>query len=156
MKFHKRIEKVFFVISACSFMLAFYHIASAESLAFRTAKGQYIVAEGGGGGAVNADRVEVGPWEIFEVIDVGDGKVALKTDNGRYLVAEGGGGGAINADRVEIGPWEKFTIIPLRGNKICLKTSTGHFVVAEGGGGGAVNGNRDRCGEWETFEKIKQ
>jgi hypothetical protein len=32
------------------------------------ATGKYVVAEGGGGGAVKADRTERGPWETFQII----------------------------------------------------------------------------------------
>lgn len=34
-------------------------------LALRTADQKYVVAEGGGGGRVRADRGAVGPWETF-------------------------------------------------------------------------------------------
>jgi hypothetical protein len=36
-------------------------------VAFRTANGSYLVAEGGGGGAVNANRPSIGPWETFRL-----------------------------------------------------------------------------------------
>lgn len=36
-------------------------------LALRTADEKYVVAEGGGGGHVRADRAAVGPWETFTV-----------------------------------------------------------------------------------------
>jgi hypothetical protein len=37
----------------------------AAPLALRTAEQRYVVAEGGGGGRVRADRTAVGPWETF-------------------------------------------------------------------------------------------
>jgi len=36
-------------------------------VAFRSANGSYLVAESGGGGAVNANRPALGPWETFRL-----------------------------------------------------------------------------------------
>jgi len=80
--------------------------------------GQWVVAENGGPGVVNANRTEPGGWETFQILKTnGTGgaitsgtTVALKSGYGYYVVAEGGGGGAINCDRTAIGPWETFTL----------------------------------------------
>ena len=129
-----------------------FGLASAETVAFRTQKGSYLVAENG---QVNANSSQIGRKETFEIIDVGNGEVVLKTQNSRYVVAEGAGGGALNANRTEIGSWEKFTIVPQPQNKVCLRTQDGHFVAAEGGGRGQVNADRQQCQGWEQFVKIK-
>jgi hypothetical protein len=84
-----------------------------STIALRTTNGHYVVAEGGGGGALNANRTAIRAWERFSVISFGGNIIALQTANGRYVVAEGGGGGALNANRTAIGAWERFQYICL-------------------------------------------
>ena len=130
----------------------------------RAHSGQYVVAEGGGGGAVNADRQAAHSWETFTLEDVNGGqlvsgdKIHLKTHNGHYLVAEGGGGREVKADRTAADIWETFTIAKasgtgriLHGDAVTLRAHNGQYVVAEGGGGGVVNANRQKAYSWETF-----
>lgn len=97
-------------------------LGSGDTVNLRVSNGSYMVAEGGGGGGVNADRVFASTWESFRIWNL-DGRptfatgdrVALQAINNQYVVAEGGGGGAgagsVNADRGAIGPWEIFTIV---------------------------------------------
>jgi len=126
----------------------------------------WMVAESGGGGAVNANRAIASIWETFEVVDLNGGDlvtgdpVALRTFDGvHYLQAAGGGGSTVNASPTAIGPWEVFTILKQNGpsqaisegDGIALRAGSGHFVVAENGGGSVVNANRTAIGPWETF-----
>ncbi len=130
----------------------------------KTVGGKFVVAEGGGGGVVNANRDKAAEWERFVVVDLNGGelmpgdKVNIRSFNGKFVVAEGGGGGVVNANRDKAAEWERFTINKVggtgkigSGDKISLQASNGKFVVAEGGGGGAVNANRTAVGPWETF-----
>lgn len=126
----------------------------------------WVVAENGGGGAVNANRTIPSIWETFEIIDLNGGQlltgdpVALRTFDGvHYVQAAGGGGSSVNAIATAIGPWEVFTILKqtgpgaqiIPGDTIALRAGSGHFVVAENGGGSVVNANRVAIGPWETF-----
>jgi hypothetical protein len=72
------------------------------------ANGQYVCAEGGGGREVVANRNEIGPWEMFDIRQLPNGKFAMMASNGQYICAEGGGGREVVANRGEIGPWEMF------------------------------------------------
>jgi hypothetical protein len=40
----------------------------ASHIALQASNGQYVVAEGGGGDVVNANRDAIGPWETFGVV----------------------------------------------------------------------------------------
>lgn len=136
-------------------------------VSFRSSNDQYVVAEGGGGGVVNANRPAIGPWETFTLTDLNGGTlesgnaVNIQAANGMYMVAEGGGGGVVNANRPAAGAWEKFVIKKVNGNgvirdgdAIALQAADGQYVVAESGGGGIVNANRPAIGLWETFTIV--
>jgi hypothetical protein len=124
--------------------------------------GQYVAAEGGGGGAVNANRAGAGVWETFGLVDQNGGTLAhgdpvtLRAHDGaHYLRASGG---AIDARATAAGAGETFTLErvagagPVRENdQIGLRAADGRYVVAELGGGGPVNANRSGVGPWETF-----
>jgi hypothetical protein len=126
----------------------------------------WMVAEQGGGGAVNANRTVPSIWETFEIIDLNGGDlvtgdpVALRTFDGiHYLQATGSGGSSVNATPTAIGPWETFIIfkqnggsrIIFEGDWVALQVQSGHYIVAENGGGSVVNANRVAIGPWETF-----
>jgi len=143
---------------------------SGYTAAFQSIAGYFVVAEGGGGGVVNANRVAIGPWETFLVIDLNGGAlesgdlVNIQTVAGYFVVAEGGGGDVVNANRTVPLEWETFRIDRLdgggpigSGDTISLQAyygwlgGGGSYVVAEGGGGSVVNANRAAVGAWETF-----
>ena len=69
-------------------------------------KGLFLSADQGGGGKLYADRSQLGEWEQFTPVSLGDGKFALMASNRHYIVAEGGGGGEVNASRSQRGEWE--------------------------------------------------
>jgi hypothetical protein len=146
-------------------------------VAIQSENGSFLSAEGGGGGALHANRPAQGPWERFTIISndnhlASGGHVSIRTDNGHFVVAEGGGGRETNANRLTIGPWETFQIILLGdtpggvfpvgglipliirfdpGVRVAFKAFDGSWVTAEGGGGGDVNANRSALGPWERF-----
>lgn len=136
-----------------------------SQVTFRTVeKNKYVVAEGGGGSTVNANRDVAGLWENFTLIDLNGGSlnngdvVNIRSQNGMYVVAEGSGGGVVNANRTVAGPWEEFQVIKVNGNgkirsgdSLALRAKNGQYVVAERGGGANVNANRNAIGPWENF-----
>ena len=138
--------------------------------AFQTIFGYFVVAEGGGGDVLNANRTAVGPWETFTVIDLNGGTldngdlINIQSVGGYYVVAEGGGGDVVNCNRTAAQAWETFRIMKVggtgtihSGDSISLQAYNGwsccggNYVVAEGGGGANVNANRGAVGAWETF-----
>ena len=135
-------------------------------VSFQASNGQYMVAEGGGGGDVNANRSAIGPWEKFTIVDLNGGSlnagdpVAFRTDSGHYLQAAGNGGGPMRAEGAAAGAWETFVIVDQNGGSlesgdpIALQFNGTWFVCAEGGGGQEVNVNRTAIGSWETFVII--
>jgi pimeloyl-ACP methyl ester carboxylesterase len=139
--------------------------SSALAVSLRADNGQFVVAEGGGGGMVNANRNDVGPWETFTLFDLNGGTlmdgdpVAFQTNSSHYLQAVWGGGDTMLAVGGYVGPWETFTLVDLdrpggavqSWDAIALQGNYGYFVVAEQGGGDVVNANRTWIGPWETF-----
>jgi subtilisin family serine protease len=133
---------------------------------FQASNGQYVVAENGGGGVINANRVSAGAWEAFTLVDRNGGllqdgdSVNLYTWDWWVLQAPGGGGGALVGSGTMPHSWETFVIqkvggsggsVIANGDQVALRTDAGNYVVAEGGGGGVVNANRVAIGAWETF-----
>jgi hypothetical protein len=80
-------------------------------------------AQMGGGHGVYANRVEVGEWETWRLIDHGDGTVSLQTFDGHWLCAEEGGGRECQVNRTEVGELEKFVLEELPGGKVALRTT---------------------------------
>ena len=123
-------------------------------IAIQTYCGQYLCAEGSGGGAVVANRNAIDAWEAFNLIDLGNGNVALQAANGQYLCAEGGGGAEVMANRDWIAGWETFKLIDQGNGYYSLQAFNGQYLCAEGGGGDGVVANRDEILGWETFRIL--
>ena len=126
----------------------------ANAVAIRARDGEYLRADGGGGGSIRADKRYIDTHEQYRLIDLGNGTVAIRTWNGYHLRAQSGGGSTLHADVTHIGSHERFTLVDAGGGKTALETHYGYYVVAEGGGGGTVNADRTAIGSWEKFNVI--
>jgi hypothetical protein len=140
-------------------------------IALRTNNGaNFVVAEGGGGGGVRADRTAAGPgsWELLGATALAGGalisgdRISLGTSSGtHYLTAVNGGGGALRASSQSVGPSEIFTIekpgggVINDGDLISLRAGdTSWYVVAANGGGGTVAVTSTARTGWETFNIL--
>ena len=61
--------------------------------------GKFVYADKGGGGWIYARGAEILQWDTWEVIDRGNGKVALKCMSGQLMCATEGGGSEVTASR---------------------------------------------------------
>ena len=74
-------------------------------VALQTHNGHYVRAEDGGGGLVVANGNTIGPWETFELIEIGDNdriscfSLALRTHKGYYCGVEDGDEGLLVASQ---------------------------------------------------------
>lgn len=76
---------------------------------------------------MTSNRVSVGSWEKFELIDTGGGTKAIKGNNGKYVSSENGAK-RMTCNRNSIGAWEKFTF-EHKGNQIyAIKGNNGKYV----------------------------
>ena len=96
-------------------------------VAIRANNGRYLCAEGGGNSILIGDRMAIGAWETFELVDLGNSQVALKSINGLYVCAENGGGSTISVNRWRIRSWETFTLISQSSGK-AFKTLNGNYL----------------------------
>ncbi|MDP6581857.1 MAG: matrixin family metalloprotease, partial [Vicinamibacterales bacterium] len=135
-----------------------------SSISLQAQNGQYVAAEGNGGGAVNANRSAVGEFESFQLAGDNSGSclqsgavVSIQTSGGFFFRVEGGGGSGLDATATSAGLWESFVILRVgggtirSGDAVALQTPSGHYLVAEQGGGSVVNADRTNIGGWEMF-----
>jgi hypothetical protein len=111
--------------------------------------GKYV-SSNNGGAPVTCDRPTVQGWEKFDVVDAGNGKVALKGTNGLYLSSENGLA-AMNCNRISYSDWEKFEWVKLGSSQVALKGNNGKFVSSENGATTGMNCNRPSYSGWEVF-----
>lgn len=124
--------------------------SKAKRVALRSSTGHYLCAEGGGNGALVADRVTLGPWEVFELIDLGNNQAALRSINGLYVCAENGGGQNVSVNRLRRASWETFTMIP-HGSGFAFKTLSNHYLSDPSGGVSAVVASATQITDKEVF-----
>jgi alpha-L-fucosidase 2 len=115
------------------------------------ANGKYVSV----GSTLIASATSIGATERFDVIDLGNGNVALRSRaNSLYVCAENAGANPLVANRTAIGPWETFARVPNGDGTISLRAVNNKYVVAENAGAAALIANRDAIGPWEKFTLV--
>ena len=106
---------------------------------------------------VNADYLNQqsyrGPWEVFQILDNGDGTYAIVDNFGGYLSFRGSGEFAEVKTMPALGPWEKVIFEPnpdAQDNSYCIKSAQwGNYLRASGN---LENVNTQTyCGPWEKW-----
>jgi hypothetical protein len=118
----------------------------------------YVTAEAAGASPLIANRPGVGAWEQFQVVDQGNGYVALRSMiNGKYVCADNAGSSPLIANRDSAGTWEQFQLVGQgNGNFSLIARANGRYVCADNNGTSALIANRPSAGLWETFHLSSQ
>eukprot|EP00897_Mesotaenium_endlicherianum_P006157 jgi/Mesen1/556/ME000105S10731 len=97
--------------------------------------GNYVGAEGGGGGQVNANEPVASRNDTFRLWRLGEGKYNFRAQNAQFVTAIGGGGGAVSAIAMAASDWETFRIIRNGDdpNRVQVKSFSGHWLQANDG-----------------------
>jgi hypothetical protein len=130
----------------------------------QTNNGHYLTAVGGGGrttDVIHTDATRVGSWELFTLIDSGDGSsfinYGFRTKTGNFLTVVGGGGritDVIHSNATQLLGWEKITPISFGNGVYALRTLTGNYLTAVGGGGrttDTIHSDATVVRSWELF-----
>lgn len=102
---------------------------AAHRVALRsTRRKQFVCAESAGSGQLVANRDALGPWETFELINLGNQRCALRSvTNGRYVSVVGGS--ILKAAAARVGKTETFHRERLgMGEAFFLRAEGGQFV----------------------------
>jgi subtilisin family serine protease len=119
-----------------------------EVIALRGNNGS-VVADNGA--SLNSDRVAVGPWEQFDIVDAGGGKIYLRSHRSGLYVTYGTTAAAqLSASVTTPTDREKFT---LTGSPLTLQAANGKYVSTNGETGPLV-ADRAAVGPWEVFTTV--
>jgi hypothetical protein len=100
---------------------------------------------------LSANQSDPTKAEVFEKVDLENGKSSIKASNGRYVTDNRGDEAKMNVVYDHASEWETFEFIALDPTRINIKSSTGRFVSSDPGQDGKVTANRDNASDWETF-----
>jgi Transglycosylase SLT domain/Putative binding domain, N-terminal/Ricin-type beta-trefoil lectin domain-like len=120
------------------------------------ANGMVVTAENAGNNPLIANRSAIGPWEQFQVIDVGNGYFALRSlINGRFVCADNAGASPLIANRDPASTWESFQAVDAgSGYFAIIARANGKYVCADNQGASALIANRTSVGTWEQFRMV--
>ncbi|WP_240702074.1 lectin [Trinickia terrae] len=132
-------------------------VATVISFQSRT-NGLYVTAESAGSQPLIANRTAIGSWEQFDLVDAGNGAIALRSHaDGMYVTAENAGAAPLIANRTAVGPWETFDLIvqPSTNGAVALRAhANGKYVTATNAGQGQLIATATVVGGWEQFDMI--
>ena len=138
-------------------------VATGVTIALMSNTNEYVScelnAENPNFGILRANRAEAKDWEKIEMVDLGEGKIALKAANGKFVCDVRNNGSLLIANRDGVGEWETFSLDSLGDGKYAIKASSGKYVSVEHTLPDSIsNGlvaNRDAVGDWEKFTLVK-
>jgi len=117
------------------------------------ANGLFVSADEAGAKPLIANRPAPDAWEQFDIIDLGDGQIALFARvNNRFVAAEGAGAQPLQAKRLVVGTWERFTMIRNNDGSVSfLAAVNNRYVAAERAGADPLLAGRLAISTWEKF-----
>lgn len=117
------------------------------------ANGLLVTADNGGNAPLIANRAAVGPWEQFDRVDLGGGRIALRAHaNNRYVSA---GTAPLIASATAIGTAETFDEIRNPNGTVTLRAvANSRYVCADNGGTAPLIANRTAIGTWEQLDLV--
>ncbi|MDD1062075.1 xylosidase [Streptomyces cocklensis] len=120
------------------------------------ANNQYVTADNAGTSPLIANRTSIGPWEQFDLLDLGSGNIALRAHaNNLVVCADNAGASPLIANRTTAGAWETFQLLHNPNGTISLKAQiNAMYVTAENAGASPLIANRATIGGWEQFDLI--
>ncbi|WP_165864695.1 DNRLRE domain-containing protein [Capsulimonas corticalis] len=129
--------------------------------------GQYVSADGAGANPLIANRatpfIGAGSWEEFNVVDLGNGYVALQSLANNLYVTDNGGSSPLIASRtapfIGAGSWEGFQIVNEGGGAYALQAqANSKYVSTDNSAGGPLNADRVSpslaAGSWDLFNIV--
>jgi hypothetical protein len=119
-----------------------------QTLTLKANNGLFVSSENGAS-PMNSNRSTVGPWEQFEIVDAGNGMVALK-NSGKYVSSQTGQQ-AITCQDTVITALNSFALLTNPNGTLSLRNSNGLYVSSENGAA-PMSCNRPTIGSWEEFD----
>ncbi|WNH09083.1 T9SS type A sorting domain-containing protein [Thalassobellus suaedae] len=98
---------------------------------------------------LSCDKIKVDNQVKFEVVDAGNGEIALLGANNMYVSA-GNGVNNMLCNAVNIGDTETFKFIQIEDGRIALRSKQGYYVSSEDGQKPVI-ANRQSIDGWEVF-----
>src|SRR5690554_3812882 len=102
-----------------------------QTVWMRGSNNQYVSSENGVSPMI-CNRNSVQGWELFTIVDAGNGRVALQGSNGNFVSSENGQNPMI-CNRPAIQGWETFEWINNSNGTFSLRGNNGMFVSSENG-----------------------
>ncbi|WP_176558751.1 PKD domain-containing protein [Micromonospora sp. WMMA1996] len=129
------------------------NVADANRTLKAAVNGRYVSAESAGAKPLIANRTTAGPWETFDLADLGSGQVGVFAHaNSRFVCADNVGLNPLIANRTSAGAWEKFTVTRNADGTTSLRaTVNSRYVSADNVGTNPLIANRTTIGLWEKF-----
>ncbi|MBB5621247.1 hypothetical protein HDE69_002308 [Pedobacter cryoconitis] len=119
-----------------------------QTVSIMGSNGAYVSSQNGVN-PMNCVNKVAGGWELFTIVNAGNGKVALM-NNGKYVSSENGAG-SITCNRTAIGIWEQFTYTKNLAGEVTFMGSNGKFISSENGLQ-AMTCKNTVAGPWEKFK----
>ncbi|MGI5184101.1 PQQ-dependent sugar dehydrogenase [Dactylosporangium sp. CA-152071] len=118
---------------------------------------RYVTADSAGASPLIANRTAIGPWEQFDMLNLGEDFVALRAHaNNKIVCADNGGANPLIANRTAVGAWEIFQRITNSDGSVSFKAVVNaRYVTAENAGAAALVANRTAIGPWERFDLLQ-
>jgi len=155
--------KISLAIIALSFLMGCGSSEQSKEQGTNAATGKFVLKAFnmkylalGPGNVLIANQTDSTKAEVFEKIDLGNGKYNLKASNGLFVCDDRAKDDSVFADKTNASDWEQFEIIAVDEMKVNIKSSSGKYVSANLGESGVLFSKYDHSSDWEVFFMEKR
>ncbi|PWR09535.1 peptidase S8 [Micromonospora acroterricola] len=115
--------------------------------------GYFVSADGAGSKPLAAVGPVLGGWEKLDIVDAGNGLVALRANvNGKYVSATGAGTKPLIAVAASVSTWERFQLLHNIDGTVSLKATVNNKFVSAPNNGGPLVASAATASTWEKFD----
>ncbi|WP_330439377.1 S8 family serine peptidase [Micromonospora sp. NBC_00821] len=115
--------------------------------------GYFVSADGAGSKPLAAVGPVLGGWEKLDIVDAGNGLVALRANvNGKYVSATGAGSKPLIATATSVSTWERFQLVHQIDGTVSLKATVNNKYVSAPNNGGPLVASAVNASTWEKFD----
>jgi major membrane immunogen (membrane-anchored lipoprotein) len=148
-----RISSLVSVIAASLVLFSFSNKnAEEKKVNIKSFHDTYVTMDMEKGGQLFANRKDAKDWEVFTIVTLENGKIAIKASNSKYVSVDKEG--KLFARALVPQEAEMFDMVPVNDSWVAFKAYNGKYVSADKDNKYQLAASRSNIQEWESFNVI--
>lgn len=148
-----RISSLVSIIAASLVLFSFSNNnAEEKKVNIKSFHDTYVTMDMEKGGQLFANRKDAKDWEVFTIVTLENGKIAIKASNNKYITVDKEG--KLYARALVPQEAEMFEMVSVSDSWVAFKAFNGNYITADKDKKFQLTATRSNIQEWESFNII--